>query len=380
MARLKILSYLPHHVHNYGIGYAMHSIAINMNNENIQSDVFSIHSDLVTTAPEHVFQFIRSRFLLRFLLKFISIRTIIRFTEKAFLKRARLYDVIYLWPGFSIGTIQSLKSQGKIIVLENINCHQQTAKYLLDNEEKKVGITKTHSITDDSIKDEELKHQLADYIFSPSKLVTQSLVDNGVDRKRIIDSSYGLSENELLPITQQDRNNGQPVFLFVGSVILRKGVHLLLDYWVEAKLDAKLKIVGKVDQTIEPLLRPYRNEPTIEFVPFCNDLTALYQTSDVFVLPSIEEGSPLVTYLAIGAGLPCITSPMGGDGVIRDSIDGFIIPLTDKKSWVEKLSLLATDAKLREKLGSTAHEQAKNFLWKEVAEERREKLLSKLGI
>lgn len=358
----------------------MHSIAINMDNENIQSDVFSIHSDLVATAPEHVFQFIRSRFLLRFILKFISIRTIIRYTEKAFLKRARLYDVIYLWPGFSIGTIQSLKSQGKIIVLESINCHQQTAKYLLDNEEKKVGITKTHSITDDSIKDEELKLQLADYIFSPSKLVTQSLVDNGVDKKCIIDSSYGLSEKELLPITQQDRNNEQPVFLFVGSVILRKGVHLLLDYWVEAKLDAKLKIVGKVDQTIEPLLRPYINEPTIEFVPFCNDLTVLYQTSDVFVLPSIEEGSPLVTYLAIGAGLPCITSPMGGDGVIRDSIDGFIIPLTDKKSWVEKLRVLASDATLREKLGSTAHEQAKNFLWKEVAEDRREKLLSKLGI
>jgi glycosyltransferase involved in cell wall biosynthesis len=202
-----------------------------------------------------------------------------------------------------------------------------------------------------------------------------------VDESKIIETSYGLDKADLITVDaiSFDREKISFTALFVGSVIPRKGIHLLLDYWKTAGVDGKLKVIGKIEPESESIVDAYRNDASIEFVSFTNDLASHYKNADVFIMPSLEEGSPLVTYLAIGAGLPCLVSPMAGDGVIRNNIDGYLFPAHDKNAWVAAIQKLAKDKSLRTQFALSSRERAENFLWPKVAQRRAAELLNKLG-
>ena len=159
---------------------------------------------------------------------------------------------------------------------------------------------------------------------------------------------------------------------------MRKGIHLLLDYWKTANINGTLKIIGDIDKSISNALEPYLNNENVEFISFVHDIDKIYKEADIFILPSLEEGSPLVTYLALGAGLPCIVSPMGGEGIIRHEQEGFVIDPHDKESWVKSLRLLANDPQLRKNQSESARQRSNTFLWEKVGKQRAKLLLEKL--
>jgi glycosyltransferase involved in cell wall biosynthesis len=67
--------------------------------------------------------------------------------------------------------------------------------------------------------------------------------------------------------------------------------------------------------------------------------------ADVFLLPSVCEGSATVVYEALAAGLPVVTTPNAGS-VVRDGIDGFVCPCGDAESICEKIEVLGRDRNL----------------------------------
>jgi len=379
MKKTKILSYRPSYIRKYGIGYAATALTLGMNSKTVSCDIFSIQSEYSKESPHIKEAF--SKGLYKFLAKICSSEILSKIADSIFLKRMQHYDVAYLWPGCSIDVYRRLKQKQKKIVIESVNCHQQVAKDILDKESILLGGLSTHNITDADIEEENAKLDMADFIFSPSPQVTASLTSMQVDKRKIIETSYGLDKTDLLA-GKKYSNDGKLSFnaLFVGSVIPRKGIHLLLDYWKAAGVDGKLKVIGKIETAVEEIVSAYQEDNSIEFVSFTNDLTTHYKNADVFIMPSLEEGSPLVTYLAIGAGLPCIVSPMAGDGVIRNNIEGCLIPPHDKDKWVATIQKLANDKVSQEKLADASRQRAEYFLWPEVAQRRAAKLLNKLGI
>ena len=56
-------------------------------------------------------------------------------------------------------------------------------------------------------------------------------------------------------------------------------------------------------------------------------------SADVFVFPSLFEGSAVVTYEALAAGLPSVVTPSAGS-VVRDGVEGFIVPRGRLMSWL----------------------------------------------
>jgi len=376
--KTKLLLYLPHHIKSYGIGYAANSLAMGMSNGDMESDIFSIRSDYKRHSSR-VIQAYKSDIFYKLSLKIFGQKKLILKTEKKFKRIIKNYDVSYLWPGCSLETYQYLKKIGKIIVVENINCHQQTSREILDQEAENLKVKTFHSITDEKIEDENAKLALADFIFSPSPQVTKSLIRVGIDSKKIIESSYGLETKDFLVNSPLRNNDRSFTALFVGSVIPRKGIHLLLDYWKEARIDnGLLKVIGKIDSSAREIVDKYHDDPSIQFISFTNDLQSHYQSADLFMMPSLEEGSPLVTYLAIGAGLPCLVSPMAGDGVIRHGYDGYVIPPHDKNDWVKTLQKIASQPELRATLSNSVFKHAENFLWPVVAQKRTLALLNRL--
>lgn len=69
------------------------------------------------------------------------------------------------------------------------------------------------------------------------------------------------------------------------------------------------------------------------------EIAKQYAWADVFVLPSICEGSATVCYEALASGLPVITTPNSGS-VVRDGLDGFIVPIRNSEAIREKLARL----------------------------------------
>lgn len=316
-------------------------------------------------------------------LRLFSRKLLTRWTESRFLSDLNASDIVYLWPATSLEIFKKIKARGCITIVENINCHQLTSKKLLDDEYRRLGLPIIHRVDQKSVNSEIAKLELTNYVFSPSPEVTKSLIEANVPESKIINSSYGLSEEEIFPV-KSPMNSKEVVFLFVvRKVIIRKGIHLLLNYWSKANVKGKLKIVGIIESDIESFVKPYFTDSTIEFIPFQkdpNNLKILFQEADVFIFPSLEEGSPLVTYAALGAGLPCLVSPMGGGGVIRHEMDGYVFDPHDEKSWVKAIQKLCNEDDYRNKLANTAREHAHEFLWDKVGAQRSRLLRDKLQI
>ena len=167
--------------------------------------------------------------------------------------------------------------------------------------------------------------------------------------------------------------------IFVGRIGVRKGAHLLLEYWVKSGVKGKLILAGKIEEDARSLVSPYLERPDIEHLGFAEDLSQFYADADVLLFPSLEEGSPLVAYEALGAGLPSIVSPMGSGGVINHNIEGLVIDPHDASRWVEALRRIFSDSALRHKLAENAYSSSKNYLWKEVAQRRFGKLQERIA-
>ncbi len=298
-------------------------------------------------------------------------------TERQFVRQARPGDSVYLWPGVSLAAYRKLKDKGCTIVVERINCHRKTARRVLDDAYQNCGLPAGHGITDADIAGETEKLMLADFIFSPSPMVAASLLEAGIDEKKILDTSYGWDQQRHTP--REHVNSGGITVLFVGRLCLRKGVHLLLDAWKQAGIRGRLVLAGFLEQEIKKLCADSLAPSNVVLPGFVRDVAGLYAEADIFAFPSLEEGGPQVTYEAMACGLPVIVSPMGAGAAARDGQDGYVIEPYDSAGWIAALQKLAYDAALRTQLGNTARMRAQEFVWENVGRLRLEALARALN-
>ena len=367
---IKINSFYPNYFVNAGIAGAAYNIIKGMESPNCQVRLMGIASD--SSLNDDFYKSAIPNFAKRISYKILSDKTLKIISESIFLKSISDSDYVYLWPGISLDVHKTVKNSGYKIIYESVNTPASNIKTILDAEYARLKLPAAHGITQEIIAIELKMLELSDYIYSCSPIMTASILDIGMSKSKILDTSYGLSANAIFEDSTFKRSEKSlpPTFIFVGTIGVRKGVHLLLDYWVKAKLNAKLILVGNIEEAIKPIVMSYFNKHNVLHIPYTPDLSSIYKSADVFILPSLEEGSPLVTYMALGAGLPVIVSPMGGGGVIVDSEDGFVIEPHDENKWIEHMRLLAESQELREKLSVHSKTKALNYVWNVVGAKR----------
>jgi glycosyltransferase involved in cell wall biosynthesis len=81
------------------------------------------------------------------------------------------------------------------------------------------------------------------------------------------------------------------------------------------------------------------------------------------VFPTLLDGMGLVVLEAMASGLPVITTPNGPGDLVRDGVDGFVVPIRDVDAIIEKLEFLRTHPEERLRMGQNAQERAKEFTW-----------------
>jgi len=115
---------------------------------------------------------------------------------------------------------------------------------------------------------------------------------------------------------------------------------------------------------IKEVLKGYADLPGVRMVGFLGTPAAAYQQADIFVFPSLEEGSALVTYEAMACGLPVVTTPNAGS-LVRDGVEGFIVPIRDPDALAERMERLRANARLRQALGRAARMRVEEFTWEQ---------------
>ena len=99
----------------------------------------------------------------------------------------------------------------------------------------------------------------------------------------------------------------------------------------------------------------------VAHVPY-HEVHRLYADADLFVYPSLHEGSAFATYEALASGLPVIATPNTGS-VVRDGVDGFLVPPRDVEALMARIELLYRDPDRRAAMAASARTRAEAFTW-----------------
>jgi glycosyltransferase involved in cell wall biosynthesis/SAM-dependent methyltransferase len=200
----------------------------------------------------------------------------------------------------------------------------------------------------------------ADAILAPSLYVREALLASGVEPQRILDVPFGADLDRFAPGAPAP--DGVFRVLFVGQLSQRKGIAQLLEAFVRLRLPhAQLELVGDVAGSGRWLPR-YRDAFIWRPRTSHDALAEIYRRADLFVFPSLHEGSALVTYEALSSGLPVITTPNAGS-VVRDGVEGFLVPAGEIESLAERMLELYRNPERRMEMGRAARRRAQEFSW-----------------
>jgi glycosyltransferase involved in cell wall biosynthesis len=285
----------------------------------------------------------------------------------------------YIWPDTSLASIMQLKRANITTFREMINCHRRTAKAILDDAYQRVRAAPRHGITDSSTACEQETLEAVDYIFCANGMVEASLLENNIPRSKLIGASYGWDPARFGGTKRLLADRPGPTFVFAGTICVRKGCHLLLDYWARSHVRGRLVLAGHLEDTIKDRCAALLQRPDVIVLDFVPDVASLYRSADVFVFPSLEEGGPQVTYEACGCALPVITTPMGAGRIVRHNREGFVIDPYDAVSWIDAMKTLAEDRDRRAKMSLAASERAILFHWDSVSIARRRQILDRIA-
>jgi glycosyltransferase involved in cell wall biosynthesis len=217
-----------------------------------------------------------------------------------------------------------------------------------------------------------------DYIFAESTFVRDSFIAEGMDPGRIFICTVPQDIRWFKPSATERPKTRPLTLLNTGALCLRKGTPYLLEAFrliLKKEPRAVLRLNRNVRDDAREILRRYADLP-IDWSPGFNlrfedqrqRYVERFQTSDICVFPSIEDGFAIVVGEALACGLPVITTRnTGASDLIQPGENGEIVPIRDPEAtaeavlkWWTKLQegkRVANLAQMRERLSFETFER-----------------------
>ncbi len=204
--------------------------------------------------------------------------------------------------------------------------------------------------------------ELADRILVPSEHIASELARHGTERHRIDVVPYAADTERFRPNPGKVHSRKTCKFLFAGGITQRKGIKYLLEAWKMIRRPGwTLQLLGALPANTGPL------EPFMGDIQWLgrfphSEVPGRMASADVFVFPSLFEGSAVVTYEALACGLPCIVTSESGS-IVRHGRDGLVVPSRDVDALAAAMERLGADPGLRADCAGSARLRAEAHDW-----------------
>jgi len=195
--------------------------------------------------------------------------------------------------------------------------------------------------------------------------------------RRFFGGSYRVIPNGVhvpaVSAARRDRGPDEPLRIaFIGQAVERKGLPVLLRAFeaLREHMPVELHVVGVGPEEIAPLMLDDRD---VHALGKCSDedKRRVLERADMLCAPSLGgESFGMVLTEAFAAGTPVVASDIAGyRDVVRDGIDGVLVPRGDASRLAEVLRDLALDHRRRDALAGAAAVSAQRYAWPRVAAE-----------
>jgi len=283
-------------------------------------------------------------------------------------KLAGKIDIIHTWP---LGALETLKTAARLgipTVLERCNAHTRFAMEVVQAESERLGVTlppdHEHAYNEGKLRKEEEEYELASRLLCPSDFVVKTFLDKGFAREQLVRHIYGYDEKVYYSSDEPRDPKRGLTMLFVGVCAVRKGVHYALEAWLKspASKEGTFLIAGEFLPAYQEKLAQMLSHPSVKVLGHRNDVPELMRKSDMLVLPSIEEGSALVTSEARGSGCVLLVSEAAG-AICRHMENALVHPVGDVSALAQHIALVHGDRALLERLRAASLATVSELTW-----------------
>lgn len=294
-----------------------------------------------------------------------------RFDERVAAALTPGADIVFAESMVALKTLERARASGSVAILDRTNTHIAHQQAVLADAYEQAGLEPLAFHTPEGIARGEAEYEAAQFICTLSSFARRTFIDAGVaeDKLLLVPSATNLSA-----FTPHPKRDDAFRLVFVGYVSIKKGVHHLLEALAGMESGRpELLLVGGVDPAIQPWLDRYEGMYELGgFVPHAGLPDVLSQAS-AFVLPSLEEGLAKVVMEAMACGVPVIATPnTGAEDVVRDGVDGWIVPAGDPHALrtvieragedLERLAGMGRAARLRVQTGFSWNDYVERML------------------
>lgn len=269
-------------------------------------------------------------------------------------RRVGAVDALIGISGAGLKTGRLLQQRGGKFICDRGSSHQRYQAEIVADEFRRWGLPAPHDDIRDTVREEAI-YEMADAITVPSSFSRRSFIEQGVPAEKLHTIPYGVRLETFSKVGDPSPDCFE--VLFAGHVSLRKGVPYLLQAFAQVEHPRKrLRLAGAVAPEITELLGrlPQQNVEFLGSIPQ-PQLVKMMSESHVLVLPSVEDGFGLVLSQALACGCPIIASTnTGGDDLITDGVEGFIVPIRDADTLAARMQQLADDPWLQRRMSEAA--------------------------
>ena len=196
----------------------------------------------------------------------------------------------------------------------------------------------------------------------------------GGSRKKIINIPNGMDEKFFKKIKNNDfkkKNKiSKKIILFFGRLSFTKAPDKFVEIArlvLKKRKDVTFILRGPDEGLKDKVKSMIKNEKGIILMDETMDreeIIKMYQSADIFVLPSYREGLPLTLFEAMASGLPVLATPVNGVKYeLENGKNGFLIGYGKNEEFSNKIITLLDNEKLRKKIIVNNLEKARDFSW-----------------
>ena len=201
--------------------------------------------------------------------------------------------------------------------------------------------------------------ELADAVLVNSEWSRDALIQQGIPARKImvVPLAIHIHPEHLSPPIQAV---GKLKVIWLGSVILRKGIQYLIEAArLLADENIEFIVAGPIGISTE-VCRSFPANVKLLGRVTRDQLTSIYEKGHVFVLPTVSDGFAITQLEAMAHGLPVIATPNCGR-VVTDGVDGLVVPTGDGAALAAALARLNSDRPLIADMSRNALETIKQY-------------------